>query len=335
MNTKIVDCPICSNKSNKYLTSPDFIYGIKGKWDVYKCTNNNCLHIFQYPIPNEKQLNSYYSKNYYAAQPPQIDFKPSFKKNRGVWLKIIYLKYYLNYNHLNIFSFYPAALLTKYFLRKPFDYDTPKFLKHGKILDYGSGSGDTVSFLKFLGWDSVGIDFSKEAVQAGQDKNLNIIHGSIKELENADNHYDHIISSHCVEHVPDVYRLFNAFYNSLKKGGSLSIEVPNGNSLSFKILKKYYVYLTLPLHIHIFSIKSLSYVAEKIGFKNIKFSTFNNLKKQATSFEFINRNKKNGLFLGSKEKIKLRYYLMALLKTYTYKGKKKGLGDCIVMKMTK
>ena len=333
--TKIVNCPICNNNSKKYLTTSDFLYRIEGQWDVFKCMSKNCSHTFQYPIPNEEELTGYYSKNYYSTRPPKTNFKPSFKKNRGVWFKINYLKYYLNYKHIDVSTFYPAALISKYFFKKPLDYDTPKFFKHGKILDYGSGSGDTVSFLNFLGWDSEGIDFSKAAAQAGQNKNVNVKHGSIKELENTIDHYDYIISTHCVEHVPDVYRLFNAFYKSLKKEGSLAIEVPNGDSISFKILKKYYYYLTLPLHIHIFSVKSLMHIAKKTGFKNIQFSSYNNFKKQATSFEFMNRKEKNGLFLSGTEKIRLKYYLMAFLKTYKFSTRKKGLGDCLVMKMTK
>ena len=142
-------------------------------------------------------------------------------------------------------------------------------------------------------------------------------------------HYDYIMSSHCVEHVPDVHRLFNSFYNAFKKGGTLAIEVPNGDSLSFNILKKYYYYLAIPLHIHLFSIKSLLLIVKKPDLKNIEFSSYNTLSKQAASFELINRKSKNKIFLSGKDKLKIRYYLLALLKTFSFNNSK---GDCLVMK---
>ena len=325
-------CLICHGQSDKYLTVTDMLYGIDGEWDLFKCNNNKCGHIFQFPVPNDTDLEKYYSDKYYSASPPQINFDSSYKKRRGVWLKLNYLKYFLEYNHLSQYNFLPAALLGKYLFSKPMNYDTPKFIKNGKILDFGSGSGDSVSFLNYIGWDSEGIDFSKSAVEAGKKAKLNIKQGSIEELDKMVEYYDYIMSSHCVEHVPDIYGLFNSFYNALKKGGTLAIEVPNGDSLSFKILKKYYYYLAIPLHIHIFSIKSLLFIAKKTGFKNIEFSSYNKLSKQAASFELINRKSKNKIFLSSKDKIKIRYYLIALLKTYSLNSNK---GDCLVMKMSK
>lgn len=332
MKRNNVICLICHGQSDKYLTVTDMLYGFDGEWDLFKCNNNDCGHIFQFPVPNDTDLVKYYSDEYYSASPPQIDFDPAYNKNRGVWLKLNYLKYFLGYKHLSQCNFPPAALLGKYLLSKPMNYDTPNFIKNGKILDFGSGSGDSVSFLNYIGWDSEGIDFSKSAVEAGKKSKLKIKQGSIEELDKMVDYYDYIISSHCVEHVPDIYRLFNSFYNALKIGGTLAIEVPNGDSLSFKILKKYYYYLAIPLHVHIFSIKSLLFIAKKTGFKNIEFSSYNNISKQAASFELIYRKSKNKIFLSSRDKIKIRYYLIALLKTYSFNSSK---GDCLVMKMSK
>ena len=66
-----------------------------------------------------------------------------------------------------------------------------------------------VSFLKHIGWDAEGIEFNSHAAQVGQDSALKIIHGSIEALECRNEYYDSIITSHCVEHVSDIKRLFN------------------------------------------------------------------------------------------------------------------------------
>ena len=73
-------------------------------------------------------------------------------------------------------------------------------------------------------------------------------------------------------------KLLNDFYYALKEGGSLSIEVPNGDSTAFKKFGRYYYYLGMPLHIHLFTIKSLSLLCKMAGFKDIKVSSYNKIK---------------------------------------------------------
>ena len=104
------------------------------------------------------------------------------------------------------------------------------------------------------------------------------------------NYYDNIIASHSVEHVPDAIELFKAFYYALKIGGTLAIEVPNGDSLALKKFGRYYYYLGMPLHIHLFTINSLKLLGKKVGFKNIKFSSYSSLNTQIASLDLIYKN---------------------------------------------
>ncbi len=55
------------------------------------------------------------------------------------------------------------------------DYASKFFPKAGKILEIGIGKGDDAKYLKGLGYDVVGIDFSEEGIKQAQDKHKDII----------------------------------------------------------------------------------------------------------------------------------------------------------------
>ena len=87
-------CLICNSQSDKYLTVTDLLYGIDGEWTYLSATTMN-VDIFSTSLSQMILiLAGYYSENYYSAAPPQIDFNSTYKKNRGVWIKLNYLKYF-------------------------------------------------------------------------------------------------------------------------------------------------------------------------------------------------------------------------------------------------
>src|SRR5262249_40966691 len=67
-----------------------------------------------------------------------------------------------------------------------------------------------------------GIEVNAKAVEAGRSAGVQVDHGSIDALENRPCRYEYIMSSHCVEHVSEVRRLFRAFFHALKPGGILA-----------------------------------------------------------------------------------------------------------------
>jgi len=335
----IINCPICGYSIQFWEKASDFHYGIDGVWNVYQCTNSECSHIIQYPIPSEAELVNYYADSYYAYEAPTLDYQPSLFRHWGVWLKLHYLKYYRGYKHLPIKYNPLLALVGKWFEHKPLNFDAPYFIENGKILDYGSGSGDSIGFAKYLGWDAEGIDFSQFAAQIGQESGLSITCGSIEELEKRSNRYDHIMSSHCVEHVPEIERLFKAFYRSLKKGGTLLIDIPNGKSLSIQKTREYFYYLGMPVHVHIFSPESISLLSHRVGFKSIKIASYCRLYTQAASLELQAKWKRGGnldkCFKKKRSWLLLKYYIKALFSTYNYRKHNNTSGDCLVLEIKK
>jgi SAM-dependent methyltransferase len=272
-------CPICLKPAYLWCQARDHHYGNQGVWDVYRCSH--CQHTFQCPVPKEEQLLHFYPDSYYAFQPPETDFVPSGLRRRGIWLDLYYRKYFRGYQHLRVSNNVILATLGYFLHRRPLHFDTPNFQPEGVLLDYGSGTGTTVAFANYLGWAAEGIELNSDAANAGQEAGIPIDHGSIQLLEERANRYNYILSSHCVEHVPEVRRLFRAFFEALKPGGILAIDVPNGISIAAERFKEFYYYLCMPVHVHIFTPSSMRLLAREAGFIDISTATYSTWYTQA------------------------------------------------------
>jgi SAM-dependent methyltransferase len=163
------------------------------------------------------------------------------------------------------------------------------------FLDYGCGTGNEVAFAQYVGWTAEGIEINSNAAKAGRDAGISVDHGSIETLENRPGRYDYIMSSHCVEHVPDVWRLFRAFFAALKPGGVLAIDVPNGDSLAAERFKELYYYLCMPVHVHLFTPASIRLLAQSTGFVDICITTHNRWYTQIQSAVLRRHSRHKGL----------------------------------------
>ena len=274
-------CPICAHGADLWCEAQDHHYGNPGNWQVYHCSN--CNHLFQYPIPKEKDLVQFYSESYYAHQPPETDFVPRGFRHRGIWLKLYYLKNHRGYHHLAV-SRNPILGWLGWLLNyRTLCFDAPVFQPGGTLLDFGSGSGQAVAFARYLGWQAEGLEINAKAVKAGRSAGVQVDHGSIDALENRPCRYEYIMSSHSVEHVPEVHRLFRAFFYALKPGGILAVDVPNGNSVAARRFRELYYYLGMPVHVHLFSPASIRLLSESTGFVNIAVATYSRWYTQAES----------------------------------------------------
>ena len=147
--------------------------------------------------------------------------------------------------------------------------------------------------MRYLGWNAEGIDLSEVAVAAGQRAGLKITVGSMEVLEFRPQAFDRIIASHAVEHVPDVERAFRAFFTALKPRGTLAIEIPNGTAFALQTYGEHFYYLTLPVHFHLFSPRSLLLLARRVGFAEIRIRTVSHWRSHAQSW-LVCRDAKRG-----------------------------------------
>lgn len=328
-------CPLCGGDAFIWCRSPDRRYGLTGVWEVGECTV--CRHRFQTPMPSEGDLGAAYPVSYYAHQVPVLDFTPAGLRRRGVWLRLHDLKYSRGYDHLAVRGNPGLALCARLIRRKPLHFGAPEFVPGGALLDYGSGAGDAVAFARHTGWDAAGIEMNGAAVDAGREAGLDLRQGSIEALEDSAERYDHIMSSHCVEHVPEVRRLFRALHAALKPNGTLAIDVPNGGSAAAERFKDRYYHLTLPLHVHFFNAATLRGVAQDAGFTDIQMGSYSRLAWHAHSQALCPTSGRDGRDRVELHKVgPAALFWARLLAVPSFLRSLRGLrGDCLVLVATK
>jgi len=96
-----------------------------------------------------------------------------------------------------------------------------------RVLDFGCGSGLVVASLEQAGYDSHGVDFSREAIDFGVEKgvrNLHVIAG--EKLPFADSSFDAVVCMDVLEHLRDEQPALAEMRRVLKPGGVLVVMVP-------------------------------------------------------------------------------------------------------------
>lgn len=248
-------CPICANTTWKNLfPSIDRLFHFPGLFTTVRCCKCGVLSID--PFLKESEVRTYYPKTYYSYQK---NSKPGiFWGLRSYMIKTS-----------------TSIKLVHRFLRSIVKVPAlPSFVRYGKILDVGCGTGDTLLLFKHIGWDVYGLDIDRPAIQMANKRGLKKVKfGSYKTMRlYPDNYFDAIRLYHVIEHLDNPVELLTLAHNKLKKGGELIIGTPNAESMAFKIFWRYWYNLDCPRHLYIFNPKQLTSLLRKTGFANIKVS---------------------------------------------------------------
>lgn len=148
--------------------------------------------------------------------------------------------------------------------------------KAESILDIGSGRGWMLYFLKkyFKYTTVVGTQISIPAYEFSKEKlKLEIYNHDLLDI-NWNKKFDIITLWHVLEHVdfPELY--IQKIYVLLNKDGLLVLEVPNFNSWTSVLTKKYWLALDLKYHLTFFTPETLIDLLKKYNFKIVGFNTF-------------------------------------------------------------
>lgn len=226
------------------------MFDLPGKFSIKKCIK--CSLAFLDPQPSMSELKKYYpSKDYYS-------YKRNNKKSMVETIREYLINHYYSPNFL--------SLIISTFIKKiP---AIPSYLKNGKILDIGCGTGDTLVLLKKLGWDVYGIDIDSKAINAGKKRGLNNLKlGTYRDIvEYPDNYFDAIRLYHVIEHLDDPSLCLDLIRKKLKRDGELIIGTPNIESFVSRIFKSRWYNLESPRHLFLFSPPTLRKMVEENGF---------------------------------------------------------------------
>ncbi len=130
----------------------------------------------------------------------------------------------------------------------------PKYLKHGKILDIGCGTGEDLKFLSKFGFELYGIDLSEKMVEIAKKKvrNAKIFRLDVREVDKLfpNDYFDCVLAMYSIVHLPkkEVKEVLRKIKKILKKDGLLVLGMLLGEGektvqVPFRKELKYFVSL--------------------------------------------------------------------------------------------
>jgi len=159
----------------------------------------------------------------------------------------------------------------------------------GKVLDIGCSYGYLLKKLEENGFDTYGIDVSKESIEEAKkltNAKLKVISAEAR-LPFESDFFDVITMFDVIEHIKNYETSLKEAYRILKKKGLLLIITPNSRSILRFLLGKNWSWYKDPTHVNIFSEKRLRAMLKVIGFKNLNFKTFFNFYIAGETTEFL------------------------------------------------
>lgn len=264
-------CRICGKKeSHSEFAVVEMFLCTREKFNYFKCTD--CGTIQSARILDD--YSKYYPSDYYSFLPADNDgtehrsaiqkFKRGIVRSRD--------RYILTNRGIAgkaLESIFPDIEKKLNSLRMiPLNVDT-------RILDVGCGSGEFIRYLYDLGMKSVtGMDsYLKGDMDLGN--GIRVFKSDIHEIARAGRKFDLIMMHHVIEHMHDPLEVLNSSFKMLTDNGSLLIRTPNSESYAWERFGTNWVQIDAPRHIHVFSEKSLVWLAERAGFavSNIEFDS--------------------------------------------------------------
>ena len=261
-----------------YKDLTDDLFGVAGKWQFFQCTGCELVWLNPRPIDEdiEKLYGTYYTHDAMLALEKFEDL-PLRKKVKYMVLSSWYgYDKFLNppakYQIMGKLLGFVPGVKKKVGMR--IGWATPK--PAGKFLDVGSGNGDALLEMKYLGWDVYGIEPDKKAVDTCTSAGLKVFYGLLSQADYPDNFFDVIYMYNVIEHLPDPLAGLKQLKRMLKPGGSLVIWTCSNKSLAHKIFKSSYRGLETSRHFYIFSPRSLQAIGERAGLVTKRLQTYFN-----------------------------------------------------------
>lgn len=164
--------------------------------------------------------------------------------------------------------------------------------KKGRFLDVGCGVGELLWAAKESGWESEGIDPSKEFIEIGREK-LGV-EGRVTTLEEAafpSDYFDAVIMSGIIEHLYNPFETLREIHRVLKPNGWFWFDAPNEDGFYMKLGNLYMRLrgkdwvVTLaptfpPYHVQGFNPRSLKKLVEKSDFELRELKNFGDISQQ-------------------------------------------------------
>ncbi|MHB8110085.1 MAG: class I SAM-dependent methyltransferase [Syntrophorhabdaceae bacterium] len=226
---KIRECIACHGSSFRPIYQVnDANQGVEGTWDLMVC--ETCGLGFIEPFPSSDQIESFYADVFYTDEGQRF---------QG-WVE------------------YLRSLLAR-IRGKDLNRIIPG---HGRLLDYGAGTGHFAQAQRKRGWEVFAIDPYSSKADGGHCER----DGDAIRLKFPDNYFDAVTLWYVIEHLRDPDSAINEFKRVLKPGGILLLAQQDFGSIQAKIFGPRWLILDPPRHIWQFSENNLLELAAQHGF---------------------------------------------------------------------
>lgn len=256
-----VGCDLCGGTDTTFIAhSYDHEHGVSGAFNVVRC--NACGLHYLNPRPSPRAIGQCYPNNYYA-------YTASTRKTFTPGLKDRIKRAIRTSQTLSAVS-KRIGPLRHMAADGAIAGDIPEWIKPGKVLDVGCGSGAFLDGMRKNGWTTLGIEPSETAANAARTKGHTVYCKSVTDsLDTAlsQQQFDVILMSHSLEHVHSPTQALANLHPLLRPAGHLIIEVPNLESLLTYWFGELGLAFDTPRHLYMYSPETLRKLLEKTGFE--------------------------------------------------------------------
>lgn len=231
-----VPCPLCG-ELKQYIE----LFVVKGYSHV-RC--NNCGLVFVNPQVNEKNLHELYGQS----------------KANDLWIDVITSDAETTARH-TLYNHYFDLL--------------EQFTDHRKIVDVGCSIGDLLMAAGKRGWDAIGFDLNRKAIDFAKNKRmLNAKLGKLEDFGFDKNSLPVVTLTGVLEHLNKPIEILVRIRDLLIDNGLILVQVPNLHSLHNMVLHERSTSFDGRNHLIFFTIETLIKTLELAGFKVRHIGTY-------------------------------------------------------------
>lgn len=238
-------CPLCDSLGNLYCQVEAFAFD--QKFEVHQC--KRCSICYTHPRPSYELLSEIYTADYWQRTNKSNASKVMTSLTRSL-------------NRCRL------AMMVRPLIRHLNPGD--------RILEVGCGSGILAAYLQECGYQVEVTDFSPEIVaEVSRQYGIRGYCGDLQDIPLlSQRRYHAVVFNHVLEHLHAPGENLLIARRLLEPNGLVFVEVPNIDSLQFRLFRNRWFPLQLPEHLFHFSPHTFQTIAHKSGLEQVWLSTF-------------------------------------------------------------
>jgi SAM-dependent methyltransferase len=191
------------------------------------------------------------------------------------------------------------------------------YRKNSRLLDVGCGAGNFLEAARRARWQAIGVEISRIAAAHVSSLGFDVFSGELEKANYPAEHFDVVIASEVLEHVPLPNAMLAQIARVLRPGGLLWATTPHGRGISARILGLEWSIVCPPEHLQLFSRKGIRRMLSGAGLGNATLASHG-----ANPFEILhswcpaepNQGAENGVGAPAFDRVESTYQLGQFLR---------------------